>query len=601
MPDGTPAKLTLARRLAYGLTVALCSVILAVCALEGFLRLVGFGHPTKFYREEQGEDGRVYYRENRWFVAPYFSPELIRRPQPMRIEKEKPQNCYRIFILGSSAAMGDPEASYSMARALEKMLAKEYTDIRFEVVNAAITAINSTVVRSIAADCAELKPDLFIVYEGNNEVIGPFGPSAVFAPFMASPHAISLVVGLRRTRTGQLLSTLAHSLGKDRVHREEWGGMEMFLDRRFANDNPALEDVRALFANNLRAIAKAGEDAGARTILCTVLTNRRDFAPFLSMHKEGLSAHELELWEKSVKEGDAAMNANRTATARICYREAWTIDSSFADLAFKMGRLELADGNDAEAARYLDLALDLDTLRFRTDSRLNDTVRRLTKEMPEACSLVDLDAVARTESPHGIPGDDLLYEHVHLNMSGTYLVARELCREVTRDLARRKIAGSPSAPASIDELREKLAYTAYDQAMIIQQLLGRFMGPPFTGQMDHTARLATWKRRAESTLSLMHQPGFNKAVRDAYKLALQESPDDWVLLRNFGMALVAQNDAIAALPLLENAAGVINDDPDTLFALATAQKMTGHDEQARETFAQLRHIEPRYPGLPTEP
>lgn len=599
--DGKTVKMTRTRRLVYGLTVALSSVLLLALVLEGVLRLVGFGHPTKYYRVERGEDGADYYRENRWFVAPYFSPELIRRPQPMRIEKDKPKNCYRIFILGSSAAMGDPEASFSMARAMEKMLASEYPGIRFEVVNAAITAINSNVVRSIAEDCAELKPDLFIVYEGNNEVIGPFGPSAVFAPFMASPRAISLVVGLRRSRTGQMLSALAHKLGRDKLRREEWGGMEMFLERQFANDAPEVEKVRSLFADNLRSIVESGERAGARTVLCTVITNHRDFAPFLSKHRDGLSPRELELWEKGVKDGDAAMNANRPTTARICYREAWSIDSSFADLAFKMGRMELASGHDDEAARYLDLALDLDTLRFRTDSGLNEAVRELAKEMPGVCSLVDLDNVARAESLHGIPGDDLLYEHVHLNMSGTYLVARELCKEVAKDLMRKQLAHEPATVMTLEELREKLAYTAYDQAMIVQQLLGRFAGPPFTGQMDHSIRFATWKRRAESTLILMRQPGFNEAVSEAYRAALEKSPDDWVLMRNYGMALVAQNEAASALPLLEKAANLISDDPDTLFALATAEKMCNRPGPSADTFAVLRRIEPGYPGLPATP
>ena len=45
----------------------------------------------------------------------------------------------------------------------------------FEVVNTAVTAINSHVVREIASDLEEIESDLWIVYMGNNEVYGPFG------------------------------------------------------------------------------------------------------------------------------------------------------------------------------------------------------------------------------------------------------------------------------------------------------------------------------------------------------------------------------------------------------------------------------------------
>ena len=62
--------------------------------------------------------------------------------------------------------------------------------------------------RDIAADCARLEPDLFIVYEGNNEVIGPFGPAGVFAPFLRSETALDLARTLKRTRTAQWFDTL---------------------------------------------------------------------------------------------------------------------------------------------------------------------------------------------------------------------------------------------------------------------------------------------------------------------------------------------------------------------------------------------------------
>jgi hypothetical protein len=54
------------------------------------------------------------------------------------------------------------------------------------VVNAAVTAINSHVVRPIVHDLTRREADLFIVYTGNNEVVGPFGAGTVFSPLSSN-------------------------------------------------------------------------------------------------------------------------------------------------------------------------------------------------------------------------------------------------------------------------------------------------------------------------------------------------------------------------------------------------------------------------------
>lgn len=52
------------------------------------------------------------------------------------------------------------------------MLRDQYPGVDFDVINAAITAINSHVVLPIARGCSRLESDLFVIYLGNNEVFG---------------------------------------------------------------------------------------------------------------------------------------------------------------------------------------------------------------------------------------------------------------------------------------------------------------------------------------------------------------------------------------------------------------------------------------------
>lgn len=591
--------ISLGRRLLFSAILALAALAFLLVGTELCLRLAGYGASPHFARRATLPDGETVWRENRNCTVPYFSPALARWPQPFRLPTTKAPNAYRIFVLGSSAAMGDPEPSFSLSRVLSVMLRAAWPEEKIEVVNAGITAINSNLVRLYASDCAKLQPDLFIVYEGHNEVIGPFGPSAVFAPFLRSERAINFAVWLKGTRTGQLLSAAGRLFSGRRGAPAGWGGMQMFLKQQIASDDPRLADVRRHFRDNLLAIARSAASAGAETLLCTVLTNQRDFAPFHSQHRPGLSQDDLARWQADFSAGQQAEARGDSAAAGRSFRAALALDDRYAELQFRLGRLALADGRDAEARRFLQRALDLDTLRFRADSRLNATIRKLGRTAPPGLTVVDVAADLGAASLHGVPGDDLLYEHVHLTLRGTYAVARELFPLIAADLERRGIAhGPPSVPLGFDEIRQRLAFTTYEQEMIALSLLGRFRAAPFTGQSDDDSRVARWERISAEANALLSRPDALPAMRAIYTQALADAPDDWILARNEGAMLVARGLPGAALPLLQKADAWIDDDIDTLVPLGLAQRALGQTAAAEATFSQARRLQPHYPGLP---
>jgi hypothetical protein len=77
------------------------------------------------------------------FRRPIFSSKLIKTPQMYAIPTVKPPHTFRIFVLGESAAMGDPDPSYGFSRYLEVMLRESYPGTNFEIVNTGSVAINS--------------------------------------------------------------------------------------------------------------------------------------------------------------------------------------------------------------------------------------------------------------------------------------------------------------------------------------------------------------------------------------------------------------------------------------------------------------------------
>ena len=72
----------------------------------------------------------------------------------------------------------------------------------------------------------------------------------------------------------------------------------------------------------------------------------------------------------------------------------------------------------------------------------------------------------RKQSPDGLPGDDLFYEHVHLTFDGNYLLARTLGSEAGEVCCRKEIAATVAAgqpwPSEADCAR-RLAWSDWDK------------------------------------------------------------------------------------------------------------------------------------------
>src|SRR6185436_20319789 len=119
---------------------------------------------------------------------------LARSPSPVVMAAKKPPGRYRIFLLGESAALGDPAPAFGVGRYLQALLRERYPGADFEVVCAAMTAINSHAMLPIARECARYEGDLWIIYMGNNEMAGPFGANTVLG--LQAPRAATVRASL---------------------------------------------------------------------------------------------------------------------------------------------------------------------------------------------------------------------------------------------------------------------------------------------------------------------------------------------------------------------------------------------------------------------
>lgn len=283
-----PATLTPARRWSFRISAAVILPLLVLGLGELGLRLGGFGYPTGFFRRER-INGRAVLVENDKFGLRFFPPELARSPSPVVMALDKPKDTCRIFILGESAALGDPEPAFGFGRYLQVLLEERFPGRHFEVVCTAVTAINSHAVLPIARECARHQGDIWVVYMGNNEFVGPFGPSTVFGPQLPPLSLIRLNLALKETRLGQVLTGLTARSLKGKT----WSGMKMFLDHQVAPADPRKQRVYQNFQANLEDILAAGRKAGVQVVLSTVASNLKDCPPFGSLHAPTLSPPQL--------------------------------------------------------------------------------------------------------------------------------------------------------------------------------------------------------------------------------------------------------------------------------------------------------------------
>lgn len=526
--------------------LAVSIVPLLFCGmLEGILRLTGIGYPASFLLpvSQNGREGLV---PNNQFGWRFFGPRMSRLPDPFFIPRQKDSNTLRIIVLGESAAKGEPQPAFGPARMLQAMLNLRYPGVRFEVVNAAMTAINSHAIVPIARDFAKADADIWVIYMGNNEVVGPFGAGTVFGRQSPPLPIIRGTLALKATRTGQMLDSLLGSFSSESASDNAWHGMKMFLDQQVRADDPRMASVYANFERNLRDIVRIGHRSGVGIVVSTVAVNLRDCAPFGSAHRTDLTDPDRSTWEQNYQAGIDAQQAGQNDEAARHLEEAARHDDTFAELRFRQGECALALGRSNEAQTHFRAARDLDTLRFRCDSRLNEIIRQIaTNHESERVLLVDAERAFSEQNRDYLPGNELFYEHVHLNFHGNYLLARVLAEQIEKLLPNHTSSAAARPWPSEEDCAARLAWADWSRREALQTILGRIQNAPFVGQANHIAQLQKLTRLIEQ-LSPTNQAAELAKARAICEEALSSSPDDAVLYVQLAALVQLSGDLDAA-------------------------------------------------------
>jgi tetratricopeptide (TPR) repeat protein len=589
-------QITPLRKWFFRVLVAIVMPVLALVMLEVALRLGGYGYPTGFFKPMRIGSQELLV-ENDCFGFRFFPPEIARMPASLRMAVRKAPGTYRIFILGESAALGDPEPAFGAGRYLEVLLRERFPQAKIEVVNVALTAINSHAILPIARDCARQGGDQWILYLGNNEMVGPFGAATVFGAQAPPWELVRLNLAIQKLRLGQLLAEAGRKLkGKD-SSRTSWNGMQMFAGNRVGPDDPRKRVVYQNFERNLRDILQTGLDSGARILLSTVAVNLKDCPPFGSLVSSNLSGGDRDRVERLLAEGNSLAGQGNCAGAVERCEQAARLNPQSAELEFRWGDCLRQSTNLAAARAHFQNALDLDCLPFRADTRVNTIISEAGRQLASPrLTLFDANAAMGMDAAGDVPGQESFYEHVHLNFDGNYRLARAWAENVARLLPPSLRAGAGATWASQEICEQRLGLTGWDRYNVLAEVCRRMQQPPLSGQFNNPQRLRSLLEAKADLQQRMDADAAEKA-REVYIQALKTAPDDYYLLENFAYFLADRRDIPGAMEQWQKVRALLPQDHAAYYELGRLAGGQGNFEEAKSWLGKAVAIHPSFaPG-----
>ncbi len=560
-----------------------------VIALEGTLRIAGYGVSTALFIPD-GQPGA--YRTNPHFTAPFFPPQFDIAPLNFRIATHKEPGRLRIFVIGESAVRGTPEPGFGFASQLQAQLRAAYPGRQLDVYNLGIVAINSHVAYQVARQAAGFEPDLFVVYMGNNEVVGPYGPGSANLSLMPPLFLIRASIWTGGTRMGQLFMSLLGRFRGPAGHTADWRGMSTFTDKTVRGDDPRLDVVYRNYEANLRDIVGLASRSGAKTVLATVVANLRDCAPFASIHRAGMTVQEVKSWSSSYDKGIRLWELGLSDEASDSLEAALKIDPEYADAHYVLGRLLEAKGDIPGArAQFLE-ALHWDALRFRPDAMINAIARKVASDFPGSVLLLDSALEMGSDAASVAPptGREALLEHVHFNWEGNERMGRMLAGKSASAL----FGDNPPPGTWLDDAgcAAAVGYTDFGRLMTLRLMAPIWGKPPFTNQLTFGEDQVRRKREIDLAAAKATSESGLAQARERITAALQRDPGDPNLALRLSEVDAESGQPEHSLQMIDRAMELEPRSPDLLLRRSRTLESLGRQGEAQTTLLESFRMDP---------
>ncbi len=412
------------------ITVLIPFVILLL--LEGILRLAGTGDNLSLFVQNPVKGYEKYMVVNPVVGKKYFQKFEYTAPANDIFLKEKPENTFRIFVMGSSTVFGFPyERNLMFSRILHKRLEDAYPGKKIEIVNTAITAINSFTLLDFIGQILEQKPDAILIYAGHNEFYGAFGIGS--NETMSRNRGLTkLHISLMNLKIYQLIRNMISGVSarigsgsKEEIHGTLM--KRMVADKNILLNSEEYNIAMERFRQNMGEILQKATKKNVPVFLSNLVCNINGMEPFNSVKGDGIEAA-----------GDVFLQARKAEENR--------------------------DFDSALSLYYR--AKDLDCIRFRA----SEDVNRIVNELADEYKVIKVPMLEQFQnhSPNKLIGNNLMTEHVHPNIDGNFLMSDVFFKEIVKS----GIVGEPdtNSETTMEYCKRNYGYTALDSLLAVHRI-----------------------------------------------------------------------------------------------------------------------------------
>ena len=398
--------------------IAILSPFIILVIIEIILMITGYGFNYSLFIEDKNHAGFVYFNPN--VSKKYFSIQQNATQglyEPFSIKKKN--NTYRIFVLGESTALGFPyHQSGSFHRMLAYRLQRLFPDKQIEIINLALTAINSYTIIDFSKQLPEYHPDAVLIYLGHNEYYGALGVGST-SSLGRNRHLIQTILFLRDFKIYQLLTNIIGHFKKPDPSLTDYNKtlMERMVSRQEIAFNSSLFHAGIeQFDKNLSRIFEIFDTYHIPVFCSNLVCNYRDQVPLRS--STPLNSD----WNFYFNNASHYDSLGTADSAYFYYKKAVAADTTVAIGHFKLAASAFNLQKNDEARKEYILAKELDMLRFRAPEEINKIIGEKASKYKNVV-LVDVKGVFEEHSPCAIIGKELITEHLHPNLDGYGLIA----------------------------------------------------------------------------------------------------------------------------------------------------------------------------------
>lgn len=599
------------------LGIALSIPIIFFLLLEAGLRIGNYKGDQSLFMFPETLDGKYGISNNNFNSRYFFNTQTIPSASNDVFLAEKPENSFRIFVLGGSSAAGYPYGyNGTFSRLTRDVLQDVMPDKIVEVVNVATSAINTYTLYDQVSEILEQKPDAIMIYGGHNEFYGALGVGSSES-LGSFPAFVRSYLKLQRLKTFMLVRDLIVKTagyigstigGGEAIDPSGTLMQRVVREQSIPLDSKTYELGKVQFQSNLSAILSEFQKAEVPVFIGSLASNLKDHPPFFS---EGTESHPP------------------------------------ADQIFRSATTDYLNNDYESAFDRFQYARDLDVLRFRASSEFNEIIR--DKATEHNAVYVPVKEFLTERAENGIIGFDLMLEHLHPNEYGYFLIGRAFYESIA-DQNFIGFSANTSLLKDWDEYRAGMQLTEFDNRIAWHRIQLLTTGWPFVLQPDpmryprnyRTISIAdslafdvvhkntVWDRAKVELADHYRSAGkYEKALAEYRGLMREQHFSDSPFVFGARVAL-DMNDMQLAKPLLERAyeiepsnftcrmLGAIevdegnlergklllhealefnSTDAQALFNLSGAYGLSGDYQEALNLADRLVRINPNFPGL----